>query len=315
MRFVLQRLIGLVVVVFVVSLFTFLLVDLLPGDTTTTLLGPLASDPELRAEAQEDLNLDDPVWERYFIWAGNALTGDLGESYVTGEPVSESIRDRLPTSILLMVYAQLLALVIAVPLAVFSAYRSNGVFDKVTTTGSFGLLSMPNFILAIVLIFIFGVKFDLFPTLYDDSSFLDRIGTMFLPALTLAAGLSAVYLRLLRTDMIATLQEDYITMAKAKGMPTRRILFRHALRPSSFSLLTVAGIQVGALIGGALVVEQLFSIAGIGTLVTESIFRRDYLVIQGCVLVIAIAYVLVNFAVDLLYTALDPRVRHARAAA
>jgi peptide/nickel transport system permease protein len=314
MRFFLVRLVGLIVVVFFVSLFTFLLVDFLPGDTTTSILGPLAADPELRAEAQQELNLDDPVWQRYLSWLGDALRGDLGESFVTGEPVSESIRERLPTSIMLMVYAQVLALVIAVPLAIISAYRANSTFDKVTTTGSFGVLSIPPFILAIVLIFIFGVRFDIFPTLYDDSSFSDRVVTMFLPALTLAAGLSAVYLRLLRTDMIATLQEDFITMAKAKGMPTRRILLRHALRPSSFSLLTVAGLQVGALIGGALVVEQLFSISGIGTLVTESIFRRDYLVIQGCVLVIAIAYVLVNFAVDLLYTVLDPRVRHARAA-
>jgi peptide/nickel transport system permease protein len=314
MRFFLVRLVGLVVVLFVVSLFTFLLVDFLPGDTTTTILGPLAADEQLREEAQQELNLDDPVWERYLSWLGDALQGDLGESFVTGEPVSESIRERLPTSIMLMVYAQVLALLIAIPLAIISAYRANSMFDKVTTTGSFGVLSIPPFILAIVLIFVFGVRFDVFPTLYDDSSFSDRITTMFLPAFTLAAGLSAVYLRLLRTDMIATLQEDFITMAKAKGMPTRRILLRHALRPSSFSLLTVAGLQVGALIGGALVVEQLFSISGIGTLVTESIFRRDYLVIQGCVLVIAIAYVLINFAVDLLYTVLDPRVRHARAA-
>jgi peptide/nickel transport system permease protein len=315
MRFLLQRLVGLVIVLFVVSLFTFLLVDLLPGDTTTTILGPLAADDELRAEAQAELNLDDPLYVRYGDWVTNALQGDLGDSFVTGEPVSQSIRERLPTSILLMIYAQVLALLISIPLAVLSAYRANGLFDKVATTGSFGLLSIPNFILAIVLIFLFGVRWDIFPTLYDDSSPTQIVTTMFLPALTLAVGLSAVYMRLLRTDMIATLQEDYITMAKAKGLPTAYILVRHALRPSTFSLVTVAGIQVGALIGGALVIEQLFSIPGIGTLVTESIFRRDYLVIQGCVLVIAVAYVLVNFAVDLLYTFLDPRVRHARTAA
>jgi peptide/nickel transport system permease protein len=317
MRFLRQRLIGLLLVLLAVTFFSFLLINLLPEDPTTAILGPGATE-ESKAQLREDLGLDDPLPVRYVNWLGDSLSGDLGKSYLTNQPVAEAIRERLPLSVELVIYSQLLALVIAIPCGIIAAQRSNGVFDKATTFSSFGLLSIPNFVLAIVLIFIFAVKLDWLPATFSTRFTEDpllNLKELFLPAVTLAAAELAVYIRLLRTDMLATLQEDYIAVAKAKGMPTRRILLRHAFRPSVFSLVTVAGLNFGRLIGGALIVEIIFAIPGIGSYTVESIYRRDYLAVQGAVVVIAVGYVLINFLVDILYAVLDPRVRHARAVA
>jgi peptide/nickel transport system permease protein len=332
MRFVLRRLTNLVVVLVVVSFLTFLLMNLLPGGPEVNYLGPLYVSDLSRCEAgdidpqlaegctqtirlRETLGLDQPFLERYGRWLGNAATGDLGDSYKNGVPVMDTITESLPTSLWLMLYAQVIAFTLAIPVAIYSAYRAGRWFDRGATTVSFGVIAVPVFILAILFIFLFGVKLGWFPTIYDPTASVgERIKGMFLPALTLGLGLGAVYARLLRTDLVATLQEDFILMARAKGMSTRHILLRHALRPSTFSLITVAGIQVGALIGGALVVERIFSMPGLGSVVTESVFRRDYQVVQGAILVITSAYVMVNIVVDLIYGYLDPRVRHARAA-
>jgi len=331
MRFVLRRLGSMVVVLVVVSFLTFLLMNLLDGGPEVNYLGPLyvedlslcegtptgdlARGCEETIRLQERLGLDKPFFERYVTWVGNAATGDFGISYRREVPVRDVITQALPTSLWLMGYAQVLGLVIALPVAIYSAYRVGRWFDRGATALSFGVIAIPPFILALLFIFLFGVKLGWFPTVYDpDTGPVERLRVMFLPALTLGLGLAAVYARLLRTDLVATLQEDFILMARAKGMPTWRILLRHALRPSTFSLITVAGIQVGALIGGALVVERIFSMPGLGTIVIESALSRDYQVVQGAVLLITAAYVAVNIVVDLIYGYLDPRVRHARAA-
>ncbi len=344
MGFLLRRLALLVPVLLVVSFLTFMLMSLREGGPEVNFLGPRAvqdlsicDDPELDLNTQtaceetiairEELNLDDPLLVRYFSWLGNAIQGDFGDSVITGVPVSQTISERLPTSIALMLYAQFIALAIAIPMGIISAYRANGVVDKSTTGLSFALIAIPSFVLALVLLFFLGVKLDEvlsdrfgwavdpFPTRYDiDASFSDKAAALFLPALTLGLGLAAVYQRLLRTDLVATLHEDFIFMAKAKGIPARRILFRHALRPSLFSLITVVGIQVGALIGGTIVVEQIFLVPGLGLVITQGIFKFDYQVVQASVLVITFIYVMVNFFVDILYGVLDPRVRHARSA-
>ncbi|CAN5235098.1 hypothetical protein BH20ACT3_BH20ACT3_11760 [soil metagenome] len=193
-----------------------------------------------------------------------------------------------------------------------SAYRAGSRLDKTTTTATFGLLAVPNFMAAMILIYVFALQIGAFPATgwvrFTDNP-LQSLRHAFLPALALAIAELAVYTRLLRADMMSSLQEDYITMARAKGVPTRRILWRHALRPSSFSLMTVVGVQIGAIIGGSVVVEQLFAIPGIGRLLFDSVNQRDLIMVQGVALVIAVSYVLVNFAVDLLYSFLDPRIR------
>jgi peptide/nickel transport system permease protein len=310
--YTLRRLPQLFVVLFAVTLLTFLSLNLL-GDPLKAILGPQYADRELREQVREDMNLDEPVPVRYVKWLTDAATGDLGRSYNTRESVSSILSDRIPVSALLMVYAQVLALIIAVPIGIIAASKADGAFDKTTTTATFAFVAIPSFALGVLLLYFFAVQSDVFPSRYLDDSLQDRLYSLFLPALTLALPAAATYARLLRADMINTLQEDFITTAKSKGLRSRRILLRHALRPSSFSLVTVFGLTTGALLGGALVVENIFSIPGIGKAVVDAIFRKDYLVVQAVVLIVAFTYVIVNFVVDALYTFLDPRVRAARA--
>jgi peptide/nickel transport system permease protein len=221
--------------------------------------------------------------------------------------VLDRVEDAMPTSLQLMIYAQLIGLIIAIPLGVLTAYRSGSLFDRSTNTAAFAMLAIPNFALGFVLQYYLAVKLGWFPATGANAS-----GWWVLPAVTLAVGQIAVYMRLLRSDMIATLQQDFITMAKAKGLKTKRILFRHALRPSSLTLLTVAGLNVGTLIGGTLIIEVVFTIPGMGLLLFEAIATRQIVAFQSIVAIIAILYVLVNFGVDILYSALDPRIRNAR---
>jgi peptide/nickel transport system permease protein len=317
MRFVRKKLVQLLLVLLAVTFISFFMLNLLPGNTAEVICG-VGGGQECVDQKTEELGLDDPIPVRYVEWLGNALTGDLGSSARNQQPVWEAIQQRLPVTIELLIYSQVLALVVAIPVAVVAAQRNGGIFDRASTTVAFALLAIPNFVLAIVLILLFAVNWKIFPaTGYTEFTEdpIENLRSLFLPALTLAVAEMAVYLRLLRTDLIATLQEDYITMAKAKGMPSRRILLRHAFRPSTFSLVTVAGLNMGRLIGGTLIIEVIFALNGLGKYVVDGILGRDYIPVQGGVVVIAVGYVLINFGVDMLYAVLDPRIRHARALA
>ncbi len=316
--YVLRRLPSLLATLFAVSLLTFLMTSLLPGDPALQILGAENATPEAIAAVRADLGLDDPLPVRYLNWIGDALTGDFGRSYRTNEPVSEAIIDRLPVTAEIGILAILIALAIAIPVGMLSAYRAGTRTDKLISSTSFGLLAVPNFMVAILLILIFAVWLGVLPAtgwvnFTDDP--LQNLRSALLPALSLAIAEMAVYTRLLRTDMIGTLQQDFVTMARVKGVSNRRILFRHALRPSSFSLMTVAGVQVGAIIGGSVVIETLFALPGVGRLLLEAVLVRDLLMVQGVALVIAVSYVVVNFTVDILYSYLDPRISHGRSTA
>lgn len=315
MPLILRRLVHLVVVLFFVTLFVALLTAMLPGDPVDAIAG--FASPEQKDALREDLGLDDPVFVQYGRWIGDFVTGDLGGYYsVTGErPVMDRVRDSLPVSLQLMVYAQVLALVIAIPAGVLTAYRAGSRADKAANATAFGMLAIPNFALALVLAYYVGVEFGWLPVsgyVKPSEDLVEHIRRMVMPTIALAVGQVAVYMRLLRSDMIATLQEDFITMAKSKGVSPRRVLWRHALRPSSLTLLTVAGLNVGTLIGGAVIVEVIFSMPGVGTLLFEAIQARQYIALQSLVAIIAVGYVLLNFMVDVLYAVLDPRIRHAR---
>ena len=315
MRTVVSKLTYLILVLLAVTLLTFLLLKLLPGDPAINILGPSAT-PQAVAQIHHHLGLDKPLPVQYLNWLGNAVRGNLGKAYQNNQTTVSALRQRLPVTIELLIISQLLALVISIPVAIYAAYRPNGWFDRVSTTTAFGLLSIPDFIVGVLLVLIFAVRLHWFPaTGYTPISqnLQQNLKSMVLPSITLAVGELAAFVRLLRTDMIATLQEDYITMAKSKGMSDRHILLRHAFRPSSFSLVTVLGLNLGRLIGGTFIVETIFALPGIGDLAIRSIYSRDYLVVQGVVLVIAVGYVLANAGVDLLYTVLDPRIRHAGA--
>jgi peptide/nickel transport system permease protein len=314
-KFVGRRLVYLLPVLFAVTLLTFLIASLLPGDLAYTILGDQAT-PERVAALRAQMGLDLPLWQRYLHWLWGVLHGDLGRSFRTGETVLAAVSDRLPVSLELMVLAEVMGLLIAIPLAILCAVRSGSALDRFLTGLAFGKLSLPSFLVAILLIYLFAVELNLLPAtgwvpFAEDP--VANLRSFALPALTLAFAEWPVLMRVLRSDMIATLQEDYIAMAKAKGLRPARILLVHALKPSSLTLVTVTGINIGRLIGGALIIETIFAIPGIGRLLVGAIYARDFIILQGVVLFVAVGFVLINFVVDMLYAVLDPRIRHGRA--
>jgi len=310
-RFVGQRLLYLLPVLIGVALLTFLLASLLPGDLAYVLLGDQAT-PELLAAVRRDLGLDQPIYMRFLHWLGQVLQGNLGRSFRTGQTVAAAIAERLPVTIQLLVMAQVGALVVAIPLAIYCAVNQGGRIDRFLTGAAFASLSVPGILSALLLIWLFAVQLQWLPAtgyvpLQEDVW--GNLRGFVLPALTLASGEWPALMRVLRSDMISTLQEDYIAMARAKGLRPSRVLLVHALKPSSLTLVTVTGLQIGRLLGGALIVEQIFALPGLGRLLVGSIFARDLIQLQGVVLFVAAGFVFVNLVVDLLYAVLDPRVR------
>ena len=313
--FLARRLFYLVPVLIAVSLLTFLIASLLPGDLAYVILGDQAT-PEKVEALRQDMGLDQPVWWRYFGWLGHVLQGDFGRSFRTGQTVLQAVAERLPVSFELMLLAEIGALAIGIPLAVACAVKSGSAFDRFMTGSAFGMLSVPKFLSAILLIYLFAVQMHWLPATGYVPFSEDPIGNLrcfVLPALTLALAEWPVLMRVLRSDLIATLQEDFIAMARAKGLKPSRILLLHALKPSSLTLVTVTGINIGRLIGGTVIVEQIFALPGIGRLLVGAITTRDLIILQGVVLVVAFGYVLMNFIVDMLYAVLDPRIRHGHA--
>ncbi len=306
------KVVRLVLVLLAVTIFSFLLMSLLPGDPA--LVFNVGADKSQLDQIRADLRLDDPLPVRYVAWLSDFVRGDLGNYYnAAGDSPWEKLKADLPVTLLLMFYSTVVAVGIAIPLGVFTAYRAGTFFDRATNIFFFLALSIPAFVLAFFLKKYLTIDNKILPERGWTSPFDDfgmHVQQAILPVTCLVASQIAVYARLLRSDMIATLQEDFITMAKAKGISSRRVLFRHALRPSSLTLLTVAGLNVGALIGGAVIIERIFGIPGIGTDTVEAVVAREYVAVQSFIAVIGILFVLVNFAVDLLYTVLDPRIRH-----
>jgi len=312
-----RRLIQLVVVLLVVTFFTSILTALLPGDPVTT-IAPFSSAQD-RATLRQQLHLNENVVERYGQWLANFATGNMGREYagngIRGTDIWGRIKDTLPRSLTLMLYVQILTLLIAVPLGVYTAYRAGSRVDDVANGIAFFLLSIPIYVAATLMLLFLSVQHHLLPSegwVSITTNPVEHFKHLVMPVLAITLGQIAVYARLLRTDMVATLQEDFILMAKSKGISERRVLWRHALRPSSLTLLTVAGLNVGTLIGGALIVEVIFHLNGLGFAIYDAISRRQYIALQDYIAVIAIVYVLVNFAVDALYHVLDPRIRGAR---
>jgi len=299
--------------VFLISVLVFLLVHLLPGDPTLAILGP-NDNPSARHDLLQQLGLNRALPLQYWTWLKNVVQGNLGHSFLTKQQVTNAIAVAVPIDFELIILSQLMAFVVAIPLALVAARRPNRLFDRIATTSTFGMLSFPTFVVAVFLVLIFAVEIHALPaTGFNRLSqgLGQNLRSVILPSVALAVGSIAVYYRLLRADLISTLQEDFVTMAKAKGLSTPYILLRHALRPSSFSLLAGAGISIGSLFTGAFVVEVLFQLPGLGYQLVTAINSRDYLMVQGMALVAAIAYVVINFVVDFLLTVLDPRVRNA----
>lgn len=306
------QILTLVAIVFAATALTFAVTEILPGDAAVAILGDTATEADIKA-LRTELGLERPLVVRYGDWLGHALMGDLGRSYRTRESIAVMIGQRLPVTLELIVLTQLIALALAVPAGIIAAYRNRSAVDHALGSVSIGLLSTPAFVIGIGLIYTLSVALGWFPAsgyVRPTDSILGNLHGMILPALTLALAEFPVYMRLLRADMIATLQQDFILVARAKGLGVRDILIGHALRPSSLSLVTVIGINLGRLVGGAVIIETLFAIPGIGQMLVNAVYQHDHFAIQGVVLIIATGFVLINLAVDLAYALLDPRVRH-----
>jgi peptide/nickel transport system permease protein len=320
-RYAIRRVLGVIPILLVVSFVVFSLMASLPGDPAINILGPAAT-PDAVARVNAELGLDQPFFNRYGNWLGDAVMGDLGSSVQLREEVADGLSRSITPSLQLMFYALVLASLIAFPLGVYTAYRNGQRADRAANTVMLGFFAIPPFVLAIVFVLflaiggitIFGVDVGL--RILPGSRYVpfgeskvDHFKHMLLPALSLALGQSAIFMRLLRADMIGTLRQPFIDLARSKGLRTRRILWRHALRPSMFTLLTVMGFTVGTLIGGALITEIIFVLPGLGGYMFNAIFQRDFIAVQGGTMVIATLYILILVLVDFTYLALDPRLR------
>ncbi len=313
-RTVIEKVIELVVVLFIVSLGTFALVSLIPGDPSVAVLGEGRS-PEEYAQAREAMGLDDPFLTRYWGWLSGALQGDLGNSMVPPQgAVTDSIGAALPVSVQLALMGLVMAIAVSIPLAMYSARHQGGWIDRVISAGTFGVLSVPSFLAGLLLIMVMVNYLGWFPRsqwVRISDGLGQNLYHAFLPALTISLLEMAMFTRILRSDLVSTLKENFILVAKAKGMSNTRLLFSDALRPSSFSLITMIGVVIGSMIGSTVIVETLFSLPGMGTLIVRAAQQGDIPMVQGAVLVIAAVYVVANGVIDIAYGYLDPRSRRA----
>ena len=308
------------------------MVRAIPGDPAQVMLGQQAT-PEQVQQVRENMGLDKPIFVQYGLFLKDALRGDLGNSIVTGQPVTTELMRRLPATFELTAFAMLIAILVGVPVGVISAVRQYSVLDKTTSVLALTGISMPIFWLAMVLVVIFGVNLELLPfpgrlgpttaitsitglVLVDSlltlnfAGFWDGLLHLIMPALALATIPMAVIMRMTRSSMLEVMNEDYVRTARAKGVVPWRVVFKHALRNAMLPTITVIGLQVGLLMGGAIITETIFSWPGIGLYTYTSISSRDYASIQGVVLYAALLFVLINLIVDILYAILDPRVRY-----
>lgn len=314
-RFVIRRLALAIPVLIGVSILVFLLLRLLPGDVVDVLQGTESTmSPEARATFRKMLGLDEPIYVQYLRWIWDLFHADLGSSLRTGQPVFAGLLQRLPITVELAVLAVVISMAIAIPLGIVSAIqRNNGLDFAVRIFGLVGL-SFPNFWLATMLILVASLYFKWLPSIIFVSPFdnpLENLQQMVLPALSLAMGMMAIVMRMTRSAMLEVLRQEYIKSARAKGLSERVVLYRHALKNALIPVITVIGIQVGYLLGGAVIVEQIFGLPGVGWMLLNGIYQRDYPVVQGGVLFLALMFLLVNILVDVLYAYLDPRIKYA----
>ena len=307
MSFVGRRLAQLVPVAVGVTIIVFFMIHLIPGDPARTILGIHAT-PKAIAELHSEWGLNRPLVSQYWLFLDRLVHGNLGQSLIYGVPARTLIWQRLPATLWLIVYATVIAVAISVPLAMLAASRKDGLRDHVVRAVPLVGLGMPTFWVGFLLIYGFGIKIRLFPVGGYGDGLTGHLRYMFLPALTVAIALSPVVIRSLRASMLNVLSADYITTARSKGVPGRRLFVRHVLRNAIIPAVTVLGINIGFLIGGTVIVESVFAIPGIGQLMINSIFQRDFPVVQGVTLVFGVLVVLINLLADIAYASLDPRV-------
>lgn len=307
--FLRKRLLHMIPVLFGIVLVVFLMVRLIPGDPARIMLGTHAT-PESVAELRAELGLDAPIWQQFFAFTANVLQGDLGISLVYRRSVLDVIFERLPPTLFLIAYAATLSALVTIPLALWAALRQNRLPDQAIRVGSTMTLAMPSFWLGLNLLILFAVRIPLFPVAGYGDNFPDRLWHLFLPSLTITLALAPMLIRSLRSGLIDVLRAPYVEFARAKGVGEQRVLTQHVLRNALISTVTILGLNIGWLIGGTVVIETVFTIAGLGSLIVSSIYARDYPVIQGVTLVFAILVILINLVTDIAYSILDPRVSY-----
>jgi peptide/nickel transport system permease protein len=309
---ILRRLIATIPVLLLVSAGVFALIHLTPGDPIDAMMAESVDD-SVKRQLRSNLGLDRPLYLQYATWMGRLLQGDLGRSIRNQEPVIENVGRRIKPSLQLAGLAMAISLLVATPIGILSAARRNSTLDRVGTSFALFGICMPNFLIALLLIFLFGVTLRWLPISgYVDpmEEPWDGLRSLALPAITLGLALAAVITRTLRSSMLEALSEDYIRTARAKGLGDGAVIRRHALKNALIPVVTVLGLQLGTLIGGAVITEYVFALPGVGRLVVDAVFARDYPLVQGVVLLIAVGFILSNLMVDLLYGWIDPRIRH-----
>lgn len=313
LTFILRRLISALPTLILVSLFVFTLQKLLPGDPVQAMAGE-ERDPAVMEYLREKYRLNDPLPVQYVHWVGNVLQGDFGTSLRTEQPVTTLLASKLPVTIELAVLALIIALVIGIPTGVISAVRKGTATDYAANVFALSGISIPHFWLGILLIMIFAVKLQWLPA----SGFVplgENVGqnlkTLILPAFVLGAGLSGVLMRHTRSAMLEVLRADYVRTARAKGLFPRTVILKHALRNALMPIVTLTTLLFGELLGGAVLTEQVFSIPGFGKMIVDAVFNRDYAVVQGVVLCVAIGFLMLNLLADVLYRLINPRLRTA----
>ncbi|AFZ69467.1 ABC transporter permease [Deinococcus peraridilitoris] len=315
LTYLIKRLLDLLIVLFGVSILVFLMIRLIPGDAVQIMLGAnIEVTPEQIAQLRARLGLDRPILLQYWSWLGNALRGDLGESVWTGAPISREILGRLPVTLELTLLPLLLATLLAVPLGILTAAWRNSTLERVIRFVTIAGITTPAFWLGTLFIYIAFVLAPGWPTIGYVPFSQDPLGhfsRLILPTIALALPMLAGLVRILRSSLLEVLGQDFIRTARSKGLPERRVLYKHALRNALVPLLTVLGIQAGYLFGGAIVIEQVFAIPGFGRLIVGAINERNYALVQGAILVVTAGFVVINFFVDLLYSVVDPRVEYA----
>lgn len=313
LKFILRRILLMIPVLFGVSLVTFLIVRFIPGDPVQVLLGAdRRSTPEQIENIRRAYGLDQSYPVQYIKWLGHVLSGDLGKSLRTGRPLTQELGLRLPVTIQLTVFAAIIGLIPAIFFGVMAAIRRNTRLDYLTTVTALAGISVPNFFLATLLVLLFSFKLRWLPNVgyrpFTDDPILN-LKLMILPALSLGLPFMAIVMRFTRSAVLEVMNQDYIRVARAKGMTQGRVILRHVMPNAGIPVLTIAGIQVAALLGGTVIVEQIFALPGIGRYIYEAIANRDYPVVQSVTLVMAAIFVTVSLIVDVLYAVLDPRLR------
>jgi peptide/nickel transport system permease protein len=311
LRYIIRRVMFMIPVALLVSFMAFMLIHLIPGNPARVLLGEEAT-PQTVAALEQQLGLNKPLLLQFVLWLWQAAQGNLGVSIQLQQPVTQAMMQRLPVTIELGVASLLFSLVLAIPLGVYSATHRNSLVEWLVNISSLIGTAIPSFVLALILIFLFAVLWRVFPPggyvpLVDDP--LANLRDLILPMIALGTGTVAVNLRQIRASMAEVLEQDYMRTARSKGLSEGRVTYVHALRNAVVPLITVVGLQVGAILGGAFVIETIFLWPGIGALTIQSIFSKDYPVIQGTVLLVAFSYMLTNLLVDLSYPVFDPRIR------